>query len=312
MTVVIPFYSKRRGLLIRAVESVLKQSYQDFKVIVVDDCSPVCAKAELSSVDDSRVEIIKNETNMNGAYSRNRGIEYADTKYVALLDADDFYLDDHLQVCIDGVGDRDFIYSNLAVLRGGVIEKINTSDVSDYTADKICNILLDFPPQTNSFFFKRSCYPEVRFNERLKRHQDYQIFIDFCRSRFKVGKVDSYTSCYVPDNVNKNVDYDSVLDFWLENKKYASPEKLNKFMVCIALGISKQEGAELDRLIFIKERLVVDPVYNFILRFNHKPIIKSLLFLYYHAFLDLENLWLKVRRKLAYIKRNSIVEVDQG
>src|SRR5690606_32902817 len=92
VTVVIPFYCRRKGLLRRAVKSVLQQTYQDFTIIVVDDCSVVPASDELEGISDPRIKIIRNKTNMNGAYARNRGIQEAKTIYVALLDADDVYL----------------------------------------------------------------------------------------------------------------------------------------------------------------------------------------------------------------------------
>lgn len=58
VTVVIPFYSTIPGLLIKAVQSALKQTINNIQVIVVDDCSPLEAKCELKSITDPRLKII--------------------------------------------------------------------------------------------------------------------------------------------------------------------------------------------------------------------------------------------------------------
>src|SRR5690554_2858026 len=127
VTVVIPFYSRTQGLLRRAVKSVLDQSYQGFKIIIVDDCSPVSVESELEGLSEERINIIKNKKNMNGAYSRNKGVEVADTTYVALLDADDFYLKEHLFNCLENIEDNDFVYSNIVWFVNGRPEYRETS-----------------------------------------------------------------------------------------------------------------------------------------------------------------------------------------
>lgn len=102
ITVITPTYN-RADYLSTAVDSVLKQSYSDWELLVVDDNKPESesrkATAEvMSRYTDSRIHYIQNEKNMGGAAARNVGIFQAKGDYIAFLDDDDMYLPDRLEV----------------------------------------------------------------------------------------------------------------------------------------------------------------------------------------------------------------------
>jgi glycosyltransferase involved in cell wall biosynthesis len=84
--------------LIRAIESVLSQTYSDLEAIVVDDNNPDTEERKATESmmrkyeEDPRVRYIKHSENKNGAVARNTGIGIARGKYVAFLDDDDFFL----------------------------------------------------------------------------------------------------------------------------------------------------------------------------------------------------------------------------
>ena len=88
VTVVIATYN-RADLLPRAVNSVLAQTYSDFELIIVDDCSTDGTDAVLQQLPDPRIHHIRHESNRGAAAARNTGIAYARGEYVAFLDDDD-------------------------------------------------------------------------------------------------------------------------------------------------------------------------------------------------------------------------------
>jgi len=95
ISVVIPLYNKR-AYIRRAVGSVLTQSFSDFELIVIDDGSTDGSHEMLADVSDPRLKLIRQQNAGEGA-ARNSGIAAAAADWVALLDADDMWLEDHLQ-----------------------------------------------------------------------------------------------------------------------------------------------------------------------------------------------------------------------
>lgn len=97
-SIIIPLYNREKYIS-RAIESVLNQRFNDFELIVVDDCS-IDDSAKIVkhySQKDSRIIYIKNERNLERCVSRNRGIQISKGKYICFLDSDDYHLPFHLE-----------------------------------------------------------------------------------------------------------------------------------------------------------------------------------------------------------------------
>jgi glycosyltransferase involved in cell wall biosynthesis len=97
-SIIIPLYNREKTIS-RAIESILNQTFQDFEIIVVDDCS-TDHSAEIVhklKVLDARIKYINNEINQERCISRNKGIQIALGKYICFLDSDDYHLPIHLE-----------------------------------------------------------------------------------------------------------------------------------------------------------------------------------------------------------------------
>src|SRR5262249_35341512 len=100
-TVIIPYYQREPGILRRALKSVFAQTHTDFDVVVVDDSSPSPVELELEAFpldERARIIVIK-QPNAGPGGARNMGLDHvpADSSYVALLDSDDEWTNDHLK-----------------------------------------------------------------------------------------------------------------------------------------------------------------------------------------------------------------------
>jgi glycosyltransferase involved in cell wall biosynthesis len=95
VSVVIPTRN-RADVLVRAVRSVLAQSFGDLELIVVNDASTDHTLEVLGKFTDQRLQVLTREKNAGAAAARNAGILEAQGQYIAFLDDDDFWLVDKL------------------------------------------------------------------------------------------------------------------------------------------------------------------------------------------------------------------------
>jgi glycosyltransferase involved in cell wall biosynthesis len=94
-SVVIPLYNKSPHIK-KAIDSVLAQSYDNFELIVVDDGSTDGGADIVSQIADPRIHLV-HQKNAGVSAARNKGIELAQSDYIAFLDADDYWMPDHLE-----------------------------------------------------------------------------------------------------------------------------------------------------------------------------------------------------------------------
>jgi glycosyltransferase involved in cell wall biosynthesis len=95
VSVLLPVY-RGAGRVEAAVKSVLAQTWDDFELLVLDDCSPDESAAIALGFGDSRVRVVRNERNLGQVATLNRGLNYARGEYIARLDQDDVCLPSRL------------------------------------------------------------------------------------------------------------------------------------------------------------------------------------------------------------------------
>lgn len=95
VTVFIPAYN-RRDFIAPAIHSILAQQYKDFELLVVDDGSTDGTAEFVESFADPRIRVERNGRNLGIPATRNRGLELARGRYIALLDSDDYAYPDRL------------------------------------------------------------------------------------------------------------------------------------------------------------------------------------------------------------------------
>jgi glycosyl transferase family 2 len=91
VTFVVPCYNLAH-LLPECLNSILVQTYPDFEVLVMDNCSPDDTPGVVRSFQDPRVKHVRNGTNIGHVRNFNKGISMARGKYVWLVSADDFLI----------------------------------------------------------------------------------------------------------------------------------------------------------------------------------------------------------------------------
>jgi hypothetical protein len=97
VSVVLTTFNRSR-LLSRSIDSVLAQTFTDFQLIVVDDCSTDDTQQVLAGIDDTRLSVIRHERNRGLSEARNSGVRAAAGTFVAFHDDDDEWLPQKLAV----------------------------------------------------------------------------------------------------------------------------------------------------------------------------------------------------------------------
>ena len=100
VSILMPVYNTAPYLR-EAMDSMLCQTFKDFELIVLNDCSPDNAEEILDAYDDSRIVRYKGENNVGLSNVLNVGIGMARGKYIARMDSDDISLPNRLQIQVD-------------------------------------------------------------------------------------------------------------------------------------------------------------------------------------------------------------------
>ncbi|HAY3507528.1 glycosyltransferase family 2 protein [Elizabethkingia anophelis] len=122
---ILPAYKAR--FLSQAIDSILKQSYSDLELVIIDDASPENILDVVSSFDDSRISYYRNEKNLGGdslVKQWNHSIKYAKGEYLILAADDDLYHPDFLKNCV-ALANK---YPQVDLIRSGA-EQIDENNV---------------------------------------------------------------------------------------------------------------------------------------------------------------------------------------
>lgn len=192
VSVVMPAYNGEKYIG-EAIESVLNQTYSNWELVIVEDCSTDGTLKVIRGYRDERIKLFCNTEHIGIAATTNRAIENSRGKYIALLDDDDVSEKERLQLQVDYLE----AHPEIDILGGGFSWIDGESRFTGYHREprrnpnyiKAMLLLgnLDFANSTamirsdflrnNHLFYKENCYGM----------QDYRFYIDAS----KVGKISS-------------------------------------------------------------------------------------------------------------------------
>ncbi|MCF0141662.1 MAG: glycosyltransferase family 2 protein [Mogibacterium sp.] len=112
VSIITPAYNAH-GYIEAAIESVIAQTYQNWEMLVANDCSndDTAQIVEKYASEDSRIKLLNLPQNGGVAKARNYAIERAEGAYIAFLDADDMWLPDKLEKQIEFMEEKNAAFS---------------------------------------------------------------------------------------------------------------------------------------------------------------------------------------------------------
>jgi glycosyltransferase involved in cell wall biosynthesis len=118
ISIIIPSYNHAK-FISKALDSVLTQTYQNFEIIIADNCSDDGTDRILAYYKDHRIRTLKLKNEGIIAKSRNLAIKEARGEWIAFLDSDDWWFDNKLESCISNAGNfTQVIYHDMKVFNG--------------------------------------------------------------------------------------------------------------------------------------------------------------------------------------------------
>lgn len=174
------------------INSILRQNWQNFELIVIDDGSTDNTISVIENFSDQRIRYVKNERNKGIVYSLNKGISLARGKYIARIDADDKmhvnrlckqvqYLENHTDVAL--VGSWHFI----------IDPKSKVIGIKEYPVD-------DEEIRSLSLFVNPFSHPSVMMRTEVARAFNYTNEFNYCEDyELWMKIIDQYKTANIPE-----------------------------------------------------------------------------------------------------------------
>lgn len=260
VSVVIPCYN-RENTIQRAVKSVLNQTYENIEVLVIDDGSVDASVKLAEDLGDSRIKIFKNDKNLGANYSRNKGIELAKGSIIAFQDSDDIWRPKKLEKCVEVLEEYgcDIVFHGMMKYGRNYKRYLPTYNLNEYQ-NKYGQLLIKNCASTQTMIGKRECFENVKFDERLRIHQDWDIMIRLAQKydiRFiDEPLVDIYMQKDSITYLETSKSYNAIKAIYEKNEEYIQQDKNIKIVFMEALGKASERRGKSGKRYF-KEALKI-------------------------------------------------------
>lgn len=181
-SIVVPTFNSA-DTIVQTIESVQQQTYQNWELIIVDDRSDDFTENVITAYSkwDDKIKFFKRpEDRMKGGNAcRNIGLEHSEGDYIALLDSDDHWENRRLEHVFEFIESKDpsALYSGAVIsMDSGFFKRLSRPLEFD---ESVFDFLVrhdTFSP-TPSLVVKSEIAKKIKFDEELKRHQDFDFFI---------------------------------------------------------------------------------------------------------------------------------------
>ena len=194
VSIIIPTYNTEKYIE-KCIQSVLEQTYTDYEIIIVDDCSTDNSMDVVARFKDPRIKVIKNEINRGPSYSRNRGIQLSKGDFIAILDSDDWWTPNRLEVMMDFIESHhaDVLFDNVLYIREGEEKPYTTYyQFKGITVDKAQQVTPEYFVNNDLGILKAIIRKEIimdhsiQYEESITYGEDFIFYLEIITKTTKV------------------------------------------------------------------------------------------------------------------------------
>ncbi len=193
VSVIIATFNERPSVVRTALCSILRQTYADFELLVMDDSTDTSTVEAIDALaGDDRVTVVRREKRMGKSRARNIGLEMARGRYIAIMDGDDESLPERLSVQVAFLDAHKDVY-----MVGGQMNIVN--DAGDVVSSRhypLSDIALRFysvfrnPIAQPAMMLRRELVDAgLRYNETLDLCEDLDLILRVMNDAYRIGNV---------------------------------------------------------------------------------------------------------------------------
>lgn len=176
VSIICPSYNCEKYIS-ETLHSIFSQTFNDYEILIVDDCSTDNTVKIISGLNDSRIKLFVNEKNMGAAYCRNLALKQANGEYIAFLDSDDLWFPTKLEEQIEFMEKNHYDFSYTCY------------DEIDENSNKLHRLIGGPKRITKHKFrcmdyvgcltvmYRRSIYPNLQIPNDLSKNNDYAMWL---------------------------------------------------------------------------------------------------------------------------------------
>ena len=183
VSVIMPAYNSEKYIR-SAIDSVLTQTYENFELILINDCSQDSTLTIMNEYaqKDGRIKVVSNKVNSGVSFSRNRTISMSRGEYVAFIDSDDIWAPEKLEKqvqLISEIPDAVLVYT----ASGFVLHDGHRVDYILNVPDKISRkeLLKQNVISCSSVLVKRPCIDGVKMPSD-HMHEDFATWLEILKT----------------------------------------------------------------------------------------------------------------------------------
>lgn len=196
VSVVMPAYNAER-FIEEAIRSVMGQTFQNWELIVLDDCSSDSTTAVIEKLmrEDDRISLVYNEQNIGVAKTRNHGLDLCKGSYIALLDSDDIWHPEKLEKQLDlaKTTGADIIYCSY-----GIINEYGVNTCEDFIVPETIDFerfLIKSVISCSTALLSQKIMKDYRFHTDFY-HEDLELWYRLLRDGFQARGVTDVLAQY--------------------------------------------------------------------------------------------------------------------
>jgi teichuronic acid biosynthesis glycosyltransferase TuaG len=227
VTIITPIYNGARYIE-QTILSVIRQTYPDWEMIIVDDCSTDHPEAVISRYveQDNRIRLVRLDNHSGAAGARNVAIDQAAGDYIAFLDGDDVWKPEKLERQVSFMADQDLAFSFTSYeimaqdgkLTGKVVHAPKIMDYKHYLRNTVIGCLTVMINRQKTGKFRM---PLVRSSH------DMALWLELMKRGFKAYGMDEVLASYrLASSSNSANKFKAARDVW---HVYRDIEKLSFF-----------------------------------------------------------------------------------